>query len=445
MSPRPQFSDRDLIKLILPLFAERLLSMLVGVVDTLMVSYVGEAAVSGISLINQLNNVFIFIFGAAASGGTVIASQYLGKRDRENSGLAASQLIMITMLIAVFAMAFSAIFRKPILSLLFAKVENDVMQASDTYMVLSALSFPALALYNSDTAIFRSIGNTSAIMKISIFMNVINVLGNTVGIFVLNLGVAGVAVSTLLSRVIAAVISLILVINNADIKVCRKKILMWDNAMLKRIFGIAVPSGVETGVFQLSKVAISSIVALFGTMQIAAYAAAQNIWSLGSLFCIAMGYAFTTVIGQCIGANNITAAQYYSRKMLRITYIGSFLWNGMIIAFIPFILGMYNFSTETNRLIFILVIIMNICNSVFCPLDFSLSDGLRAAGDAKYTMLSSVIASVICRIMFSVLFGITLKMGVIGIAAAMICDRIIKALLIFVRYKNGKWTKYKLI
>ena len=346
MSPRPQFSDRDLIKLILPLFAERLLSMLVGVADTLMVSYVGEAAVSGISLINQLNNVFIFICGAAASGGTVIASQYLGKRDRENSGLAASQLIMITMLIAVFAMAFSVIFRKPILSLLFAKVENDVMQASDTYMVLSALSFPALALYNSDTAIFRSVGNTSAVMKISIFMNVINVLGNTVGIFVLNLGVAGVAVSTLLSRVTAAVISLILVINNADIKVCRKKILMWDNAMLKRIFGIAVPSGVETGVFQLSKVAISSIVALFGTMQIAAYAAAQNIWSLGSLFCIAMGYAFTTVTGQCIGANNITAAQYYSRKMLRITYIGSFLWNGVIIAFIPFILGMYNFSTR---------------------------------------------------------------------------------------------------
>ncbi len=446
MSPRPQFSDRDLIKLILPLFAERLLSMLVGVVDTLMVSYVGEAAVSGISLINQLNNAFIFIFGAVASGGAVIISQYVGKQSRENSGLAASQLIMITTLISLLAMLFSLIFRKPVLSVLFGKVETDVMYASNTYLILSALSFPALAVHNASAAIFRSTGKTAIVMYIALIMNLINVLGNAAGIFVLHFEVAGVAVSSLVSRMFAAVVSLIFILKENDtMRVKIKDIFALNAAMLKRIFLIAVPSGVETGVFQISKVAVSSIAALFGTMQIAALAAAQNIWSLGSLFCIAMGYAFTTITGQCIGANDIESAKYFSKRLIRITYIGSGLWNIVIIALMPFLLRLYNFSTETKHLVFILVLMLNICNTVLCPLDFSLSDGLRAAGDAQYIMITSLLSSVTCRIVFSVLFAIILNMGVIGITLAMIFDRIIKAILIIVRYKNGKWTKYKIV
>lgn len=237
---RQRFGNRELFALILPILVEQLLTMLVGIADTLMVSYAGEAAVSGVSLVNQLNNVFIFVFGAVASGGAVVASQYIGRNDRENGVTAA--------------------------------------------------------------ALFRSMGKTKAVMNISIVMNAINVIGNAVGIFVLHAGVAGVAVPSLISRTFAVAVMLVLCFQTKNmLYVQMKKVLAWNGKMLKRILNIAVPGGVENGLFQLSKVALSSIVALFGTVQIAANGVAQSFWSMASLFCIAFGYAFVTVIGQCMG------------------------------------------------------------------------------------------------------------------------------------------------
>jgi Na+-driven multidrug efflux pump len=232
---RQRFGNRELAALILPILVEQLLTMLVGIADTLMVSYAGEAAVSGVSLVNQLNNVFIFVFGAVASGGAVVASQYIGR------------------------------------------VEPDVMEASLTYLVISALSFPALAVYNSAAALFRSMGKTKAIMNISIAMNAVNVIGNAIGIFALHAGVAGVAVPSLVSRTFAAVVMLVLCFQKKNtLYVEPGKVFAWNGKMLKRILNIAVPNGVENGLFQLSKVALSSIVALFGTVQIAANGVAQS-------------------------------------------------------------------------------------------------------------------------------------------------------------------------
>lgn len=303
---RQRFGNRGLFALILPILVEQLLTMLVGIADTLMVSYAGEAAVSGVSLVNQLNNVFIFVFGAVASGGAVVASQYIGREDRENGITAASQLLMITVLISAALMGVSVLFRSQLLSLLFGRVEPDVMEASLTYLVISALSFPALAVYNSAAALFRSMGKTKAIMNISIAMNAINVIGNAIGIFALHAGVAGVAVPSLVSRTFAAVAMLVLCFQKKNtLYVELGKVLAWNGKMLKRILNIAVPNGVENGLFQLSKVALSSIVALFGTVQIAANGVAQSFWSMASLFCIAFGYTFVTVIGQCMGRETL--------------------------------------------------------------------------------------------------------------------------------------------
>ncbi len=310
---RQRFGNRGLFALILPILVEQLLTMLVGIADTLMVSYAGEAAVSGVSLVNQLNHVFIFVFGAVASGGAVVASQYIGREDRENGITAASQLLMITVLISAALIGVSVLFRSQLLSLLFGRVEPDVMEASLTYLVISALSFPALAVYNSAAALFRSMGKTKAIMNISIAMNAINVIGNAIGIFALHAGVAGVAVPSLVSRTFAAVAMLVLCFQKKNtLYVELGKVLAWNGKMLKRILNIAVPNGVENGLFQLSKVALSSIVALFGTVQIAVNGVAQSFWSMASLFCIAFGYAFVTVIGQCMGAGDTEAADCWA-------------------------------------------------------------------------------------------------------------------------------------
>ena len=427
---RQRFGNRELFALILPILVEQLLTMLVGIADTLMVSYAGEVAVSGVSLVNQLNNVFIFVFGAVASGGAVVASQ----------------LLMITVLISVFLMGISVLFRNQLLSLLFGRVEPDVMEASVTYLVISALSFPALAVYNSAAALFRSMGKTKAVMNISIVMNAINVIGNAVGIFVLHAGVAGVAVHSLISRTFAAAVMLVLCFQTKNmLYVQMKKVLAWNGKMLKRILNIAVPGGVENGLFQLSKVALSSIVALFGTVQIAANGVAQSFWSMASLFCIAFGYAFVTVIGQCMGAGDIEAADYYNKKLLRITYMGSVAWNILIMVLTPFVLMLYSLSEDTRNLVILLVIIHSVFNILLCPVAFSLSNGLRAAGDIQFTMYASIFATVVCRVIFSIVFGMWMNLGVIGICLAMVGDWLVKAALIWLRYRSRKWTKFRVI
>ena len=443
---RQRFSNRELFALILPILIEQLLTMLVGIADTLMVSYAGEAAVSGVSLVNQLNNVFIFIFGAVASGGAVVASQYVGRQDRKNGVAASSQLLMITVLLSVLMMGISILFRSQLLSLLFGKVEQDVMKSSLIYLVISAFSFPALAVYNSISALFRSMGKTKAVMNISIAMNGINVIGNAVGIFILHAGVAGVAVPSLISRMFAAAVMLALSFNRKNpLYVQIKKVFAWDGRMLKRILNIAVPNGIENGLFQLSKVALSSITALFGTVQIAANGVAQSFWSMAALFCIAFGYAFVTVIGQCMGAGDVEAADYYNKKLLRITYFGSGIWNFLIVMLTPLVLRLYSLSDEARNLVMILVVIHGVFNVLLCPLSFSLSNGLRAAGDIKFTMYASIFATVVCRVVFSVIFGIWMNLGVIGVCIAMVGDWLVKAVLIAERYRSRRWAQFHVI
>ena len=443
---RQRFSNQELIKLIVPILIEQLLVMLVGMADTLMVSYAGEAAVSGVSLVNQLNNVFIFIFGSVASGGAVVASQYVGRQDRENGVAAASQLIMITTLIAVVLTAVSILLREQLLNLLFGKVEKEVMDASLTYLTITAASFPALAIYDCACAMFRSMNGTRTIMNVSVVMNVINVGGNAIGIFVLHAEVEGVAYPSLISRITAALIMLILAFNkNNTLYLQIRKIFSWNGKMLGRILKIAIPGGIENGLFQISKVALSGIVALFGTVQIAANGVAQSFWSLAALIPLSFGFAFVTVIGQCMGAGDPEAADYYSRKLLRITYTVSAAWALLMLAVTPVALLFYNLSYEAKRLVFILAVIHNVFSTALSPIAFSLSDGLRAAGDIRYTMLSAIFATVVCRVFFSVLFGIWLDMGVIGICIAMVCDWLIKGTLIFFRWRSKKWMGFHVI
>ena len=378
---RKLFSDHALKLLILPLFLEQLLEVLVGVSDTFMVSYAGEAAVSGVSLVNMFNTVFIFLFAALAAGGAVVVSQYIGRRDEKNGNLSAGQLVMIASVFSVAVMIFSLVLNRQLLRLLFGEVDQDVMEACVTYLRISAYSYPAIAVYNAGAAIYRSMGKTNVTMNISLAANGINIAGNAI----------------------------------------------------------------ENGLFQLTKVALSSITALFGTVQIAANGVAQSFWSVAALMGTALGLAFVTVIGQCMGAGDTEAAEYYMRKLLRITFLASILWNGVVLLAAPLVLRGYAISDEAARLVVILVIIHNIFNALFYPLSGALSNGLRAAGDVKYTMYVSIFSTIGCRVVFSILFGICLDLGVIGIASAMCLDWMIRAAFFWARFRSGKWKEFRVI
>ena len=309
------FTNKDLRKLIIPLFVEQFLLMFVGIADTFTVSFSSEADVSGVSLVTSFNTVLIFLFTALASGGAVIISQYIGGKKEDDASRASGQLLMISALFSIVLTVLIVVFRIPLLRLLFGKIESDVMSACKTYLLITTLSLPFLAVYDAGAALCRSIGKTNVTMYVSIAANVINVVGNCVGVFVLKMGAAGVAWPSLISRILSAAAIVIYCFRKQNsVRFMIKDIFCWDGGLLKKIMGIALPNGVENGVHQLVKVALSSMVALFGTYQIAANGVAQSIWSLASIMGLAMSPVYTTVIGQCMGARDIDAANFYFKK-----------------------------------------------------------------------------------------------------------------------------------
>lgn len=360
-----RFDDRTLKNIIVPLFWEQLLLLLVGIADTLVISYAGEAAVSGVSLVNQFNTVFIFLFTALASGGAVVVSQYIGRREPERAGESASQLLLFSGVFSVLLAAGVLLGGRSLLGLLFGRVEEDVMAACVTYLRISAYSYPALAVYNAGAALCRSMGKTRVTMNISVIANAINVAGNLIGVFALKAGVAGVAWPSFLSRTFsAAAVTLYCFSGKNEVAYRTAWLCRWNGPLLRKILHIAVPNGIESGIFQLVKVALSSIVALFGTYQIAANGIAQSIWSLAAMCGTVMGTVFITVIGQCMGAGDLPAAESNFKRLMRLTVLLSGIWNAVILALTPLFLRFYALEPETARLVFWLVLLHNVFNAV---------------------------------------------------------------------------------
>lgn len=412
----------------------------------LVVSYAGEAAVSGVSLVNQFNTIFIYLFTALASGGAVVISQYIGRKAIDAAGESASQLLRFSAIFSTLVSALVLIGNEGMLRLMFGKVESDVMQACITYLKISAYSYPALAVYNAGASLFRSVGKTSVTMYLSVASNIINVIGNLIGVFVLHAGVAGVAWPSLIARTFSAVVITVLCFRKKNhVFYTRKWIFQWNGALMRHILRIAIPNGLENGVFQLVKVALSSIVALFGTYQIAANGVAQSIWSLAALASVSMGPVFITVIGQCMGNNNTQSAESYLKKLTKITVLLSFAWNLLIFVLTPLFMRFYALEPDTKQLVIWLVLIHNLFNAIAYPFSGALSNGLRAAGDVKFTMYVSVISTIAVRLLLSWLLGVALQMGVIGIAIAMVSDWVIRAVIFFWRQKSGKWKTFQVI
>lgn len=440
------FSNKDLRNLIVPLFVEQFLLMFVGIADTFVVSFSSEADVSGVSLVTSFNTVLIFLFTALSSGGAVIISQYIGNKKSDRASRSSGQLFMISAVISIIMTVLIVLFRTSLLRLLFGKIEPDVMSACETYLLITTLSLPALAIYDAGAALCRSIGKTNATMYISLAANVINVIGNCIGVFWLHLGAAGVAYPSLVSRILSAVAVTVFCFGKQNpVRYKARDIFCWDGRLLKKIMGIALPNGVENGVHQLVKVALSSMIALFGTYQIAANGVAQSIWSLAAIMGLAMAPVYTTVIGQCMGARDIDAANFYFKKLNKITLVLSVLWNALVFAITPLIARYSAISPEAKELVIWLVLINNIFNGLAYSYAGSLSNGLRAAGDIKFTMIVSVTLTIAARLLFSALFGLWLGWGVIGVAIGMSIDLVFRGAIFIWRYRSQKWTQFQVI
>ena len=436
------FSNRQLLTLLWPLIIEQGLNVLVGMADTMMVSSAGEAAISGVSLVDMINMLIITVFGALATGGAVVTSQYLGAKKPEEAARSAGQLVGLSALLGSGVAVFCLLTRAAMLRLLFGTIADDVMQAALLYFTITALSFPFLALYNAGAAIFRSTGNSAVSMKVSFLVNAINFCGNAFCVFVLKMGVAGVAVPTLISRAVGAVVILLLAARpDYILQITPYSVTHLQRSTAENILRIGVPSAFENSLFQLGRVLVVSMISLFGTVHISANAVANNLDGAGCIIGNAMCLAMITVVGRCVGAQDFEQCVHYTKKLILWDYVAQGLSNAAILLALNPILNLYTLSAETRALSATLVLIHCGMGILLWPIGFVLPNALRAANDVRFTMLVSIISMLVWRMGFSWVLCVQLGWGALGVWWAMVVDWVCRSICFIARFVSGAWKK----
>lgn len=416
------------------------MAVFVGMADSIMVANVGEAAVSGVSLVDNIMILIINIFAALATGGAVVAGQYIGRKDEKSACKAATQLVWFVSLSAVAIMILVYFGKDIILNQVFGHITAEVKGHADIYLLIVTASIPFIALYNGGAAIFRAMGNSQVSMRVSLLMNAINVTGNAILVFGLRIGTAGVAIPTLISRMVAAIVITVLLCNQTRILHIERTLkIRFDGRMIRKILAIGVPNGLENSMFQLGKILVLSLVSTFGTYAIAANAVSNAIALFQILPGMAISLAITTVISQCVGANDYEQVHYYLKKLLAIIYVAMVGTVALIFLALPLILKAYNLSDQTAAAATNIIHFHGISAMIIWPLSFALPAAYRAAGDAKACMYTSIVSMWIFRIGFSYLVGKYMGLGVFGVWVAMVIDWVVRAICFIIRYFNGKW------
>lgn len=438
------FTNKDLRKLIIPLIIEQFLTVLVGMADTVMVSQTGEAAISAVSLVDTVNVLLINIFAALATGGAVVAGQFLGHKNRQEACSVANQLLIFAAMSSTVIMGLTIGGHNILLHGVFGKISSDVMSAARIYLLITALSIPFIAIYNAGAALFRAMGNSRITMIVTFIMNAVNVAGNAILIFGLHMGVAGVAIPTTVSRMIAAVIIVAMLFNEKrDITLKGYFKFKLNGKIIKKILYIGVPNGLENSMFQLGKIVVLSLVATFGTSAIAANAVGNTIAMFQIIPGMAIGMAMVSVTAQCVGAQDYDQVRYYNKKLLKIAYSAMILVNVIVVAILPFLIKLYNLGTEAAGITRWIITFHAICACLIWPLSFSIPNTLRAANDVKFCLVLSVISMWAVRIAPSYILAGNLGLGVKGVWIAMVMDWCVRAVFFAIHYKRERWIPEK--
>ncbi len=440
------FSKENLRNLVLPLLLEQALIVAVGMMDTVMVSSCGESAVSGVSLVDSINVLIIQVFSALATGGTVVCSQYLGKKDLSSGQRAAHQLFFVVLSSSLLCMIPSLFFRRTILEIVFGEIESDVMASSQSYFLMTALSFPFLSMYNAGAALLRSMGRSSATLKISAVSNVINILGNAITIYLLNMGAAGAGLATLISRIAASVLVYFpLRRGHGPLHYPDLRRFAHDPALNRKILAVALPSGLENGLFQFGKLILVRLIATFGTASIAANAVGNTLATIQCLPGMALSLAMITVVGQCVGAGAYDQARSYSWRLMKLTYMIQGSLNIVMLLMNGFICMPFHLTPETEILARQVVALHGSGALLIWPLSFVLPNALRAAGDARFTMTVSAISMMLCRVVLGYVFASNLGLGLIGVWIAMQVDWVIRIVAFLIRFHGNTWKTKALV
>ena len=440
------FTNKMLRNLLVPVIFEQVLNSLMGTVDTMMVSNVGSAAISAVSLVDSINVLVIQAFSALAAGGAIICSQYIGQKNHEMANKSARQVLFIITAISVAVTALCLIFRMPLLQLIFGKVEADVMTASRVYFFYTALSFPFIALYDAGASIFRSQGNTRGPMIVSVISNGINIGGNAILIWVFHMGVAGAAIATLASRVFCTVVVLWqLRLDRQPIVVKDYYQIRPDGKMIGRILSLGIPSGVENSMFQLGKLSIQSSVSTLGTTAIAAQAMTNILENLNGIAAIGVGIGLMTVVGQCLGAGRKDEAVYYIKKLCVLAEIVIIVSCLLVFALTIPITKLGGMEPESAKMCFHMVTWITIVKPIVWVMGFVPAYGLRAAGDVKFSMITSCTTMWVFRFCLCVYLIRFQGFGPMAVWIGMFTDWTIRGIIFGIRFHSRKWLTHKVV
>ena len=434
--------------LLIPVVLEQLLNSIMGTADTMMVSNVGSAAISAVSLVDSINVLVIQAFSALAAGGAIICAQYIGQRNKEKANESARQVLFIITAISVAVSLICLVFQKPLLRLIFGSVEPAVMRASETYFFYTALSFPFIAAYDSAASIFRAQDNTKGPMIISMISNVMNIAGNAVMIWVFHMGVAGAALSTLISRIFCAVVVIIQLRKEREgqeIVVRDYFKIRPDWSMIRRILGLGIPSGVENSMFQLGKLAIQSTVSTLGTAAIAAQAMTNILENLNGIAAIGVGVGLMTIVGQCLGAGRKDEAVYYIKKLCVIAEVIIIISCLGVFALTKPITILGGMEKESADMCFHMVMWITIVKPLVWIMAFIPGYGLRAAGDVKFSMITSCCTMWACRFCLCVFLIRVMGFGPMGVWIGMFADWTLRGIIFTWRFHSRKWLQHKVI
>ena len=442
------FSNRMICSLLIPVVLEQLLNSIMGTADTMMVSNVGSAAISAVSLVDSINVLVIQAFSALAAGGAIICAQYIGQRNKEKANESARQVLFIITAISVAVSLICLVFQKPLLRLIFGSVEPAVMRASEIYFFYTALSFPFIAAYDSAASIFRAQDNTKGPMIISMISNVMNIAGNAVMIWGFHMGVAGAALSTLISRIFCAVVVIIQLRKEREgqeIVVRDYFKIRPDWSMIRRILGLGIPSGIENSMFQLGKLAIQSTVSTLGTTAIAAQAMTNILENLNGIAAIGVGVGLMTIVGQCLGAGRQDEAVYYIKKLCVIAEVIIIISCLGVFALTKPITILGGMEKESADMCFHMVMWITIVKPLVWIMAFIPGYGLRAAGDVKFSMIVSCCTMWACRFCLCVFLIRVMGFGPMGVWIGMFADWTLRGIIFTWRFHSRKWLQHKVI
>ncbi len=442
-SVKNTFSNKYLAKLIFPLVISTILSTAVGIIDTLMISSLSQACVSGVSLVDQINLLIINIFSALSTGGAVVTSQLIGAKKPEDAQKSAKMLLMSAFVISIVIAAFCTIASGSLIDLCYPSLDTETQNAATTYLLVTAFAYPFMAVDFCCGALFRSFGKSSYCMFTSLICNIVNIVGNAYAIYVLGWGVFGAALSTLIARIVSMAIMLVwFTSKKSPLRIKLFERFVPDFKMIGRILGIGVPAGLENSFFQLGRLLVVTLIAEYGLVHTTANAVANHLDTFGCIFGSSMNLAVITIIGQCVGAHDFDGVRYYAKKLLLIQYgIGSLFYLSTII-FINPILSWFHLDGATHELTRTLVLIHNGTGLFLWPLAFTLPNYLRAANDVRFTMAVAICSMVVCRLGLSYFFHYTFELGALGVWIAMVVDWICRVIFFTIRFYSGKWKKH---